>query len=367
MENCYAMRRLSLLCFLTVFLFGTFHAEAQTSAPTPASALLTQCKNNPDDVEALSACQTIIQDKAQTSRMRAAAYGFAGNDALDESQLDLALDYFGDALTLDPNSDVAYAGRANVEFIKGQYDPAITDAQKAIKLSPNTHPDAYLVLGTLADRNGDHDARIAYMTRAIELMPSFAPAYAGRGHGYLDEKKFTQALADFSKAIALQPSLAASLKSSFLIVYIERASDSMNLGRYQAGIEDLTKALQLDGTNARALGDLGDAYNVTQQYDKAVIVLTKDITINPNYSFAYTNRGIAYLNIGKFDQALADINSGIELGDTAATTYFVRGEVYQSLSNKTAALKDYQKSLELTPPGSSYRSNIQKAIDQFGQ
>jgi tetratricopeptide (TPR) repeat protein len=72
-------------------------------------------------------------------------------------------------------------------------------------------------------------------------------------------------------------------------------------------------------------------------------------------------------NIGKFDQALADINSGIELGDTAATTYFVRGEVYQSLSNKTAALKDYQKSLELTPPGSSYRSNIQKAIDQFGQ
>jgi tetratricopeptide (TPR) repeat protein len=364
---CFAMRLLRLRFFLTVLLLGASRVEAQTPALTSAPALLAQCESNPNDIKAISACQMIIQDSTQTQSTRAKAYGFAGNDALDENQPGLALEYFNKALAMDPASDVAYSGRANVEFVEGQYDLAVADALKAIKLSPGTHPEAYLVLGTLADRDGNHDARIDYMTKAIEILPSYAAAYAGRGHGYMDEKKFTQALADFNKAISLQPTLAASLKPNFVIVYIERASDSMNLGRYQAGIEDLTKAIQLDEQNARALGDLGDAYNATQQYDKALVVLTKDIAINPDYAFSYSDRGVTYLNIGKLDQALADLNKAIQLGDTAATTYFVRGEVYQLQSNKTAALKDYQKSLELSPPGDPYRSNIQQAIAQLEQ
>ncbi len=286
-----------------------------------------------------------------------------GFSSLDDQHYDQAAEYFNKALTFDPNSDDAYRGRSDVEFSIGQYDTAVADAKKTIRLNPNSHPDSYLLLGTLADRNGDHDARIAYMTKAIEILPTYAEAYAGRGHGYMDEKKYDLALADFNKAISLKPSLAAVLRQSFVVIYIERASDSMNIGHYQTGMDDLTKALQLDPHNARALGDLGDAYNVTMQYDKAVVISTQDIAINPDYAFAYTNRGVAYLHTGKYALALADLNKAIQLGDRTYISYFVRGEIYQNESNKAAALADFRESLVLAPADAPRRDNIQKAID----
>jgi tetratricopeptide (TPR) repeat protein len=364
----HSVRLPGLLCFLLLPFIGMSRLDAQTTQPaTKMGDLLAQCENNPDDATAMSACQTIIQDKAQTPEQHAAAYASAGFAALDEGQYSLALDYFHKALTFDPNSDAAYGGQAVVEFRLAQYDSAIADARKAIQLSPDTHPEAYLLIGTLADRDGDHDARIAYMTKAIAILPTYAEAYAGRGHGYMDERKYNQALDDFNEAISLKPTLASVLKPNFVIVYVERASNSMKRGEYQAGIKDLAKALQLDPENARALGDLGDAYDVTKQYDKAVVILTEDIAVNPDYFFAYTDLGIAYLNMGKDDLALTDLNKAIELGDNAYTTYFVRGEVYQRKSNNAAALADYQKSLELTPSDAPDPGGIQNAINSMEQ
>jgi tetratricopeptide (TPR) repeat protein len=324
---------------------------------------LVVCVNSPDDSVALPACLDAARDARRSASDRAVAYAVAGLTKFTGHENDRAMDYFRQALALDKNSDLAYDSRAVVEMATGDYDAAVTDARRAIELKPNGHPDAYLLLGTLADRNGDHDARIAYIDKAIALAPNYAEAYAGRGHGYMDEKKYDRALADFNKAISLKPELAPTLKPNFVIIYIERASNAMSSGQYQAGIEDLSRALQMDPQNVRALGDLGDAYNTTHQYDKAVTVLTQDIQTHPNYPFAYTNRGIAYLNMGKYDLALADLDQSIGLGDHAYPTYFVRGEVYLRKADRKSALADFQKALDLAPPDNPDRAHIQAAID----
>lgn len=354
----------SIFCLMALLLIAIEDAGAQTAPPaTNTDAQFQQCTNTSDDAIAMSSCQMIIQDKAQTPYHRAIAYAAVGYVALDKGQNALAVDYFNKSMALEPNLDTAYSGRAIIEFRLTQYDSAIADAKKAIELNPQAHPEAYLLLGTLADRDGDHDARIAYMTKAISILPTYAAAYAGRGHGYENENKYDQALADFNKAISLDPSLASALKSDFVIVYIKRGDRSVQLGQYQVGIDDFNKALLLDTTNARALGDLADAYNAVAQYDKTIVIATQNITLNPDYPFGYANRGIAYLDLGKDDLALTDLNKAIELGDHDFTTYFARGEVYQSQSNQIAALADYQKSLEMAPLSYPYRANIQKAIE----
>jgi tetratricopeptide (TPR) repeat protein len=356
------------LCVSALTLIAMRDADAQTSPPAAKTdSPFHQCQTTNDDTVAMATCPTVIQDKTETPEHRAIAYTAIGFVALDQNQNALAIDDFTKSLALDPNSDSAYSGRAIIEFRLAQYDSAIADAKNAVELNPQVHPEAYLLLGTLADRNGDHDARIAYMNKAISILPSYAAAYAGRGHGYEDEKKYDQALADFNKAISLDSSLASALKPDFIIVYIERASNSIQLGHYPAGIEDLKSALQLDPANARALGDLGDAYNATNKYEDAIAVLSHDIEVNPDYSFAYADRGIAYLNLGKNDLALIDLNKAIQLGDHDYTTYFARGEVYQNQSNQAAALADYQKSLELASPDYPYRDNIEKAIKSAEQ
>lgn len=352
----FQLRLAALVCF-TLF-FAPISANA-----APAQDRLATCLNSEDDSAVLPACLDVARDTSRPANHRAVAYAVAGLIKITTHENDLAFDYFRQSLALDKNSDFAYSYRASLEMTIGNYDAAIADAKKAVELKPKDHPEAYLLLGTLADRNGDHEARIAYINKAIVVAPNYAEAYAGRGHGYMDEKKYDRALADFNKALSLKPELAPMLKPSLLVVYIERASNAMASGRYQAGIEDLSRALQLDPQDVRALGDLGDAYNVTHQYEKAVTVLTQDIQLHPNYAFAYAHRGLAYLHIGKSDLALADLNKSIELGNRDYLTYFARGEAYLLKADRKSALVDFQKAFDLAPPGAEARAQLQAAID----
>nr|WP_081670433.1 tetratricopeptide repeat protein [Rhizobium leucaenae] len=114
-----------------------------------------------------------------------------------------------------------------------------------MELKPDDHPDSYLILGTLADRKGDREARIGYMNKAIALAPEYAEAYAGRGNGYLAQNKYDLALADFNKAVALKPELSGPLQQNFELVYNERGGLREKQGNYGAAIDDYTLALQL--------------------------------------------------------------------------------------------------------------------------
>lgn len=320
------------------------------------------CKTGQEAAVTLPACLTVAQDETQTLADRSFAYSSAGYIKIGSQDLNLAEDYFSRALTLDANSDVAYAGRSVAEFAKGAYEQAIADAEKAVELKPDDHPDSYLILGTLADRNGDHEARIGYMNKAIALAPEYAEAYAGRGNGYLAQDKYDLALADFNKAVALKPELSGPLQQNFELVYIERGGMRGKEGNYGAAIDDYTKVLQLNPLNTRALNDRGDAYNMSGDFDRAIADFTKAIESDPSYPYAYINRGLSYFKTGNNDQALLDLNKGIELNNESSSAYFVRGEVHRSKSDFGAALADFQKALDLTSNDDPARSNILLAI-----
>jgi tetratricopeptide (TPR) repeat protein len=323
----------------------------------------TLCNSADDTPAALSACLAVGRDETRPASERAIAYSDAGLDMFIAHDPGAAMTYFKTALALDANSDAAYGARAGVELSTGDYDAAVADAQKAVALKPNGHPEAYLVLGTLADRNGDHEARIAYMNKAIALAPNYAEAYAGRGDGYYSEQKYDLALDDLHKAIDLNPALVPMLRQKFELIYLQRGGLFMTSGNYRAAIDDYSKVLELNPKNVRGLNDRGDAYNMTGEVDRAIADLSQAIDINPSYPFAYANRGVSYFNAGKDDQALADLDRAVSLGDQSASTYFVRGLVYKRKVDRQSALADFQKALDLTPAGSAGRVNIQAAID----
>lgn len=355
-----------LLCILCFVLLAAQPLVARAGSGRKAAGsadTLQTCKSEPDSALALRACLAIAQDANYTNDDRSLAYANAGYIKLGDTQLDLATTYFNKAIQLDSNSDIGLAGRGNVQFMRGNYDLAVRDAERAIKLNPNDHADAYLVLGTLADRNGDHDARISYVSKAITLAPKFAEAYVIRGDGYLREHKYDLALADFNKAIGLKPSLAGTLKQNFEIVYIERGGLLMRSGNFMAAIDDYTSALQLNPVNARALNDRGDAYNTIGDFNKGIEDLTKSIQIDPTNPYPYLNRGVSQFKAGRNAQALLDLNKAIEIDDKLMLAYFVRGEVHKGRSDFTSALSDFQMALELTPTNDPRYADILSAIE----
>ena len=57
---------------------------------------------------------------------------------------------------------------------------------------------------------GEYDQAIADFAKALELNPNYADAYRVRGLAYAYKKEYDQAVADFSKTLELNPDVAAT-------------------------------------------------------------------------------------------------------------------------------------------------------------
>ena len=66
------------------------------------------------------------------------------------------------------------------------------------------------------------------------------------------------------------------------------------MGEYSQAIADYSKAIQLNPGYAEAYYSRGCAYDGIGEYDKAIADYKKTIELDPNHASAYYNRGLAY-------------------------------------------------------------------------
>jgi tetratricopeptide (TPR) repeat protein len=117
----------------------------------------------------------------------------------DESNPELQVEYFTQAIRLNPELADAYACRGMANSDLGRYDKAIADYTKAIDLNPE-NAQTYNNRGYAYEKLERHDSAIADYTRAIRLDPHYAAAYNNRGVVYYNLGRKEQALGDFDKA-----------------------------------------------------------------------------------------------------------------------------------------------------------------------
>ena len=134
---------------------------------------------------------------------------------------------------------------------------------------------------------------------------------------------------------------------------------------YQAQLEDLNKAIELDPSLADAYFERGNLYAMNLPkaiggYEKAVADLSRFLELKPNDCSARHNRALWYEQLHQYDNAIADYTTLIE-GDTdfsrvikkdqqLALEYHYRGRAYQWYKKDYAkAVTDYNQALRLDP------------------
>ena len=102
--------------------------------------------------------------------------------------------------------------------------------------------------------------------------------------------------------------------------YFDRGVEEGKKGRFDQAIADFTKAIEINPRLVEAYIHRGVAYNQKGQIDQAISDFNKVLEINPRNPEAYYNRGCAYGSKGKHDQAIADFTNalGINPRDTMA-------------------------------------------------
>ena len=117
---------------------------------------------------------------------------------------------FKEAVRLDPNSGLSWAGLCDVSAILKKFADGLAQCQKAVKLLP---PDqvkiARLSLLRIYSIQKRYDQVIVEAQALIKEQPDLADAYLYLGSGYGNTKKYDQAVEALKQAIRLEPEAAS--------------------------------------------------------------------------------------------------------------------------------------------------------------
>ena len=204
-----------------------------------------------------------------------------------------------------------------------------------------------------------YQQQFAEAPRAIVISQEFmAVDYANRGLTYARLRRYDEALADYARAIQLDPTLAQ--------VYSNRGVAYDSLQRYDEALADYTRAIQLDSAYAPAYNNRGVTYDNLQRYDKALADFTRAIQIDPTFAQAYSNRGRTYTGLQRYDEALADFTRAIQL-DPTATTYTNRGLTHARMRRYEESLADFTRAIQLDPAYVQACTNRGVAYERLGR
>jgi TolB-like protein/DNA-binding winged helix-turn-helix (wHTH) protein/Tfp pilus assembly protein PilF len=217
-----------------------------------------------------------------------------------------AIDYFNQAIALDPNYALAYSGVADC------YPPL-----------------AYL--GYVPPNEALSRAKAA-AAKALEIDESLAEAHAALGaEKMFQEWDWIGSEKEFKRAIELNPGYATA--------HSWYAQDLLAMGRFREGLEESKRAQQLDPFSLIINAGLAHRLYWARQYDQAIEQSQKTIELDPNFALAHWDLGLEYEQTGAPGQAIAEMTKAVSLSESNSLMMAGLGHAYAVSGNRAAALK----------------------------
>jgi len=198
------------------------------------------------------------------------------------------------SINMDPNLAEGYKALALAEFTKGWISKSLETNRKAVELNPNYWP-AIANFGVGLGFSGELAQAITWLNKAIQLSPTTALGYVLVGRCYYWLQDFENAEKSINESLKLQPDLSEA--------YFLRSE--INFARNKMGdvIQDCEKILTFEQDYPIALNLLGRAYIKTGDYAKAIEILKSMKSPVFREIMAGVYLAHAYKKIGNFSEA----------------------------------------------------------------
>ena len=186
-----------------------------------------------------------------------------------------AIQYFEEAIALDPNYALAYSGIADcyavdTSPVHGQeaIDKLRAAARRAMELDP-TLGAPHAAYATTYGPSYDWPASEKEYTRAIELDPNYPTAHQWYAEMLSRLGRHDQAIAEIDRARELDP--------LSLVINSDRAYILVNARRYDEAIQQAKRTLEMDARWRSARTWLAYAYELKGMFDEALTEYEKSI------------------------------------------------------------------------------------------
>jgi tetratricopeptide (TPR) repeat protein/serine/threonine protein kinase len=274
--------------------------------------------------------------------------------------------------------------------LPGEAAHRLGSAKTALAIRPRSG-GAAAFLGLTYSLNGDHDAAVLFLQKAVEWDPKLAMAHAFLGLTLRDRNDLAGAIKAWRKTFELDSenfvvnqflgqALLDDGKVDEAIVELRRAltanvdtamlHDALGVSLHKKGdlegaIEHLQQAVDAPYYFAPARVHLGEALLAKKDMQKAIELFREVTESAPNYAPAFEALGGALLERGEerdFAVALAHLQKAIDLAPTSAGPYQKFGIALGKKKNWSGAAEKLQKAVDLDPQSVTARCLLGEAL-----
>ncbi len=135
---------------------------------------------------------------------------------------------------------------------------------------------------------------------------------------------------------------------SLAILYNNRGRSYGNLKQQYRAIADFNRAIAVDPGYPFAYHNRGGSYARLGQYRLAIADYSRAIAIDQRFVYAYWGRARAYHQAGQAAKGLSDADRALQLAPQCFGCLNVRGRIYWELGRRAEAIRDFRAVLKLS-------------------
>jgi serine/threonine-protein kinase len=293
-------------------------------------------------------------------------YYMKGRNLWRESEngkdLQSAIGLFDQAIKLDPQFALAYAGLAdaarrmwNLTNDGTWTQKALSAARQAQALNDNL-PEVHFTLGSIYTTTGRTAEAIAELQRALQLAPNSDEALRRLGNVYMQAGREREAMAAYTRAIEVNPYLWTN--------YHSLGNAYFKLGENEQALAAFQRITELDPGRAEGWAAVGAVYFQMGRWSECLAKFQKAVDLSPKPSF-YSNLGTAYFFLGRYDEAAQVFKKAVlmepnndDLYVNLADAYRWSGQVAKAAATYDQAISLAYKSIQVNPKNAGALGNL---------
>jgi tetratricopeptide (TPR) repeat protein len=301
-----------------------------------------------DAEEVLKSTTKAIELLADNPQAQSGAYLLRALRQTDEKRRSDDLDA---AIKTNPTNAEAIQARALLRLQNNDVNGAVDDLKALLKQDPTNQAVAQVAVQQLVEMGRTSDA-LTLLDEALQASPSEG-LYRLRGIIYRAEGKEDEALADFDKALAMQPKDPISL--------LQRAEISLGRGDVKAAKRDLSEAIRVEPRVVDSVAAVRVRCYIAVEEGRmadAINDMNLIVQADPENSFWTLQLANLYLQDKRPRKAIELATAIIDREPENVSALRTRADTLLGLGDHAGAIKDYERAIEVGVDNPLQKSGI---------
>lgn len=266
-----------------------------------------------------------------------------------------AIDKYAEAISVSPNYPSAHFWKGYAHYYLNEYQPAITELDTAFNQG-YAPLEIYKLRWYLQFYEGNYDLALADVQKGLRLEPTSSEFTFALGDVYRAKKQFQDAITAYKKFLQTSPTNGDA--HYFLAVSYSGINDYNQQG---------LSAIEAIKNNTKYVGEsytlIGDALNIGKQPNEAIQAYERALNVKPELQGVYPVLSALYQTQSRLREAIETAKKGTKLFPNDGNL-FVSLAWYYSLAERHAeAVAAGQQAVRLVPDQYMAYTNLCRAYN----